>query len=284
MLSLAHQPVTRRPPQAGRAGLRVSMVAGESAVTECWANSPLKLLAPRSRGHSVWAYISSFGGGLVAGDETSLTLDIEAKATCFLSTQASTKVYRNPRLLPCQHKLRADVGAGALLVLAPDPVQCFAQAIYEQKQEFHLAADAGFVLVDWLNSGRAARGERWEFTRYQSRNEVFQAGKRVMLDSLRLAAEEGTEELLRQMGRFHCLATVAVVGPKLQPFAQQLLAEIAELPVPKRSDFAISASPLADGVLLRMAGVSTEQVGREIGRRLAFVSPLLQDDPWARKW
>ncbi|HEY1170138.1 MAG TPA: urease accessory protein UreD [Verrucomicrobiae bacterium] len=284
MLSLASQPVAQRPRQAGHAGLRVSHVAGESAVTECWAASPLKLLAPRFRGPSVWAYISSFGGGLVAGDETSLEVEIEAGATCFLSTQASTKVYRNPKLLPCQHRMRAEVGEGGLLVLAPDPVQCFAQAIYEQKQEFHLAGDAGLVLVDWLNSGRAARGERWEFTRYLSRNEIFQADKRVMLDALRLTAEAGTEDLLKQMGRFHCLATVAVVGPKLQGFAQALLADVAELPVLKRSDFAISASPLADGVLLRMAGVSTEQVGREIARRLSFVNPLLQDDPWARKW
>lgn len=283
MVSLA-QPNLPRTNSAGHAGLRVSLVAGESAVTECWAASPLKLLAPRSRGPSVWAYVSSFGGGLVAGDETSLILDVTAGATCFLSTQASTKVYRNPRLLPCQHKLRAEVGKGGLLVLAPDPVQCFAQAIYEQKQEFHLADDAGLVLVDWLCSGRAARGERWEFTRYQSRNEVFQAGKRVMLDALRLAGEEGTEDLLRQMGRFHCLATVAVVGPKLQGFAQKLLAEVAEEPVTKRNDFVISASPVADGVLLRLAGISTEQVGREIARRLEFVSPLLKDDPWARKW
>lgn len=284
MLATASQPVTQRQPRAGLAGLQVRLVAGESAVTECWAVSPLKLLAPRSRGASVWAYISSFGGGLVAGDETNLSVEVGAGATCFLSTQASTKVYRNPRLLPCQHTLRAEVGQGGLLVLAPDPVQCFAQAIYEQRQEFHLAADSGLVLVDWLCSGRAARGERWEFTRYLSRNEVFQADKRVMLDALRLSSEEGSEELLHQMGRFHCLATVAVVGPKLREFAQSLLNEVAELPVTRRSDLAISASPVADGVLLRLAGVSTEQVGREIARRLAFVNPILQDDPWARKW
>jgi len=283
MVSLA-QPIQPRINQAGHAGLRVSLVAGESAVTECWAVSPLKLLAPRFRGPSVWAYSSSFGGGLVAGDETSMVVDVGAGASCFLSTQASTKVYRNPRLLSCQHRIRAEVGEGSLFVLAPDPVQCFAEAIYEQRQEFHLADDTGLVLVDWLCSGRAARGERWEFTRYQTRNEIFQSGKRVVLDTLRLAGETGTEELLHQMGRFHCLATVMVVGSKLQVMARQLLDEVAEAPVGKRSDLAVSASPVADGVLLRMAGVSTEAVGREIARRLEFVNPLLQDNPWARKW
>ncbi len=283
MVSLA-QPIQPRINQAGHAGLRVSLVAGESAVTECWAVSPLKLLAPRFRGPSVWAYSSSFGGGLVAGDETSMDVDVGAGATCFLSTQASTKVYRNPRLLPCQHRIRAELGEGCLFVLAPDPVQCFAEAIYEQRQEFHLADDTGLVLVDWLCSGRAARGERWEFTRYQTRNEIFQSGKRVVLDTLRLAGETGTEELLHQMGRFHCLATVMVVGSKLQVMARQLLDEVADAPVGKRSDLAVSASPVADGVLLRMAGVSTEAVGREIARRLEFVNPILQDNPWARKW
>jgi hypothetical protein len=46
--------------QAGLASLEVRMVSGESAVTSSYATSPMKLLAPRSRGRSVWAYTSSF--------------------------------------------------------------------------------------------------------------------------------------------------------------------------------------------------------------------------------
>ncbi len=268
----------------GQAELKVSRVAGQSALTSCWAVNPLKILAPRPRGPSVWAYLSSFGGGLVAGDQTSLKVDIGDSAVCFLSTQASTKVFRNPESRPCRHTMQAEVGPKALLIMAPDPVQCFAEAMYEQKQTFHLAAGAGLVLIDWFCSGRASRGERWAFTKYQSRNEVFQEGKRVLLDSLLLTTEDGSEDLLHQMARFHCLATVVIFGEPFKENAQRLLAEINEEPVPKRGNFLFSASAVADGLVLRLAGTSTEEVGREIARRLNFLQPVLHDDPWARKW
>src|SRR4029453_17992338 len=135
------------------------------------------------RGDSVWAYTSSFGGGLVAGDRTRLELRLDAKARCFLSTQASTKVYRNPAQLPCSHELIATVAEEALLILAPDPVQCFAESCYEQRQEFCLNANANLVFVDWMSGGRTSRGERWRFHRYLSRNDIERDGKKLLIDA-----------------------------------------------------------------------------------------------------
>src|SRR5580692_11910689 len=107
----------------GTARLEVDVVTGQSAVTSARASSPLKLLVPRSRGPSVWAYLSSYGGGFVAGDETSLDIQLGAEARCFVTTQALTKIYRNPRLRPCSHRLSATLEEGSLLVLAPEPIQ-----------------------------------------------------------------------------------------------------------------------------------------------------------------
>jgi hypothetical protein len=107
----------RTKSTSGEARLHVASVAGRSAVVGSWARSPLPLLTPRSRGNSVWAYTSSFGGGFVAGDRSRLELCVDAKARCFLSTQASTKVYRNPAQLACSHELIARVAEEALLIL-----------------------------------------------------------------------------------------------------------------------------------------------------------------------
>jgi urease accessory protein len=161
--------------RAGEARLHVGHVAGRSAVVSSQARSPLRLLTPRARGESVWAYTSSFGGGMVAGDCTRLNVTVDAGARCFLSTQASTKIYRNPASLPCSHETHATVREDALLILAPDPVQCFADSSYEQRQHFTLAEAANLLLVDWFSAGRTARGERWSFRRYVSRNEVRRA-------------------------------------------------------------------------------------------------------------
>ena len=266
--------------QAGQAALEVGLVFGESAVTSAFASSPMKMLTPVARGRSVWACTSSFGGGLVAGDETRLELTVGAGARCFLGTQSSTKVYRNPAGLPCSHTTHAMLEADALLVFAPDPVQAFAESRYAQRQEFHLASGAGLVLLDWFTSGRAARGERWAFAHLESRNDLFVEGKRVLVDSIRLSSAE----VAAQMGRFNCLATLLLIGPPLKVAAEKLLHEIAGRPVEKRTPTACSASPVGGGALLRVAGESVETVRAELYRQLAFTAEMLGDDPWARKW
>jgi urease accessory protein len=267
-----------------KARLEVKVVSGQSTVTSACASNPLQLRLPRSRGPSVWAWLGSFGGGLVAGDQTSLDLRLGPGSRCFVTTQALTKVYRNPRLRPCSHCLCATLEEGSLLVLAPEPVQAFADSTYSQRQEFHLQPSAGLVLMDWFCSGRAARGERWTFTCLQSRNEIFLGGERILLDSLLLDAAQGPLRSAHRMGRFNCLALVVVMGDSLAPHAAQLLADAAAQPVAAKAPLLVSASPSRHGALLRVAGESVEEVSREIQRCLGFVPELLHDDPWSRKW
>lgn len=276
MVALADRP-TIAP---GQALLEVEMVFHESTVTSAAASSPMKLLTPVSRGKSVWAYTSSFGGGLVAGDRTELAVTVSGGARCFFGTQSSTKVYRNPAALPCEHSTHAEVEENSLLVFAPEPVQAFADSHYSQKQEFHLAPNASLVLLDWLSAGRTARGERWAFKQLESRNDVFIGGERALVDSILLSSEE----LAAQMGRFNCLATLLLLGPAVKLAAESLLQQIAARPVEKRAALACSASTVTGGVLLRVAGEEVEAVRRELGGHLTFLRDILGDDPWARKW
>ena len=210
-----------RPPGSGHLGIEI--VSGQSAATSVWATSPLKILVPRPRGPSVWACLSSLGGGMVAGDEIELALSLGAQARCFLTTQASTKVYRNPDSRPCTHYLRAQIGPASLLAHIPDPVQGFTNSSYTQRQEFSLAAGGGLVLVDWLCSGRVASGERWAFQRFKSRNEVFCDGCRVLVDSLLLDPADGLLDGPFRMGRFNCLALVLLFGALLREQSARLL-------------------------------------------------------------
>lgn len=271
-------------PTKGCAHLEVELVCGESAVTSSAATSPLKLLTPRARGKSVWAYASNFGGGLVAGDETRLDVRIRSDARCFFGTQASTKVYRNPAQLPCSHTTHATLEPGALLVFAPDAVQAFADSSYCQRQEFHLASGAGLVLVDWFTSGRAARGERWAFNHFQSRDDVFVDGRRAFVDSILLNADSGTMESPHRTGRFNCSAMMLLVGEPLGEAATKLITEISSRPVARAATLLCSASPVQHGAVLRLAGENVESVSHELKRHLAFLADLLDDDPWARKW
>jgi urease accessory protein len=163
-------------------------------------------------------------------------------------------------------------------------VQAFAGSTYVQRQEFRLAAGAGLALVDWLSSGRVARGERWAFNQFSSRNDVFVNGERVFVDSISLGPADDLASSLHRTGRFNCLAMLLLVGEPMRQAAASLLAEIAVRPVTRRASMVCCASPVADGAVLRVAGEHLEEVGRELHRHLIFARDLLGDDPWARKW
>jgi urease accessory protein len=269
---------------SGTGRIDVCRVGRVSVVTRAFAASPLKLLMPANHGPAAWVYTSNYGGGLVDGDRLSLQITVGAAAALLLSTQASTKVYRSPRGTAVETRVVVDTDA--LCVIAPDPVVCFAGSRYRQDQQIALAGGASLVLVDWVTSGRRAAGERWAFDDYSARTVVRSNGRLLVYDSLALRASEGDVAL--RLGRFEVLATVVLAGPAVQSEAATMLANLSTAAPARQADFILAAAPLGqsggDGCAVRIAGTSVEAVSRQIRRLLAFVPPMLGDDPWSRKW
>ena len=294
--------------ERGRAELEVTSVFNASTLTSAYATNPMKLLTPCSRGLSVWTYTSSFGGGLVAGDQTRFDLRIGKAARCFVGTQSSTKIYRNPTRQPCGHVTRAVLEENSFLAFMPAPMQPFADSRYIQKQTFHLAPGAGLVLLDSVTAGRTACGERWAFSHFSSRNEVFLGAAAavpttdgpqstvgdhfsstpeappVFLDSVRLDAGEFPLSSPYRTGRINCFAMLLLLGPALRDHARDLLDAVGRRPVERHASLLVGASPVGDGVVLRVAGEQVESVERELHRYLGFLAELLGDLPWSRRW
>lgn len=273
-----------KPSQLGHGVLEVSWVNGRSAITRAQAANPLNLLTPRRRETAAWVYTSTFGGGLVAGDEIDLEVKIGPRATCVINTQSFTKVYKNPEKLPCSQRLRATVSEHALLVLAPDPITCFAGATYKQQQRFDVQPDGALVVVDFLTSGRRARGECWQFSQYCSQLDVYLGQEHVLADRLLLDSVDGPLKAPYRMGRFHCLAVVVLIGKRLGEEKQRLLEQVNKQPVKRESQIIEAASPIPHGVVLRIVGMATEQVTQHLQEKLRFLEKFLGDTPWARKW
>jgi urease accessory protein UreH len=129
-----------------------------------------------------------------------------------------------------------------------------------------------------------ARGERWSFRRYFSRNEIVREGRKIIIDAVELDSSQLALTNRFRVGRFDCFATVFIHGPLLRPFAENLLNQIAADPISTRTHLVWSASPVQQGAIVRLAGPSIEKVGQTLYRFLQFVPALLKDDPWTRKW
>jgi len=269
------------PGAPGQARIGVIRSGRRSVVDRAYATSPLRLLMPANHGHAAWIYTSSFGGGLVDGDRIAMDIDVGRGAAAFISTQASTKIYRSPGGTSAE--MHARIAADGLLVVAPDPVVCFSGARYRQTQTFELADRAALVLLDWVSSGRHAAGERWAFDEYHGQITVRLDGRLVVHDALALRAADGN--LRERLGRFNVLAVAVLAGTTLAAAASPLVASASASPVLKRPDQLVAATALGDrGCVVRFAGTSVERVGRTIRKFLGFIPALLGDDPWIRKW
>ncbi|HUK32354.1 MAG TPA: urease accessory protein UreD [Vicinamibacterales bacterium] len=250
-------------------------------LTRAVAASPLRLLHPRNSGSAAWVYAATYGGGLLGGDEIALDVGIADGARALISTQASTKVYRSDAVAT-QH-LRAHAAENSLLVLLPDPVSPFANSQYQQHQHLDIARTATLVAVDWMTAGRVASGERWQFTSYLSATWLRRDGRLVVHDAMRLDPQDG--DVRSRMGRFTCVASAIALGPDVRAAANRLAGSLAAAPAPRRADVLLSAAPIEDdGVLLRVAGTSTQQVAAVLKQHLNFVPSLLGDDPWSSKF
>jgi urease accessory protein len=254
------------------------------------AESPLRLLTPVNHGDGAWVFVASLGGGLVDGDSVRLELDVGPGAVGLLGTQASTKVYRCPTRT-CRMDLRARVAEGGMLVLLPDPVVCFAGARYDQRVHVELSPGATLVAVDTFTAGRSARGERWDFLRYASRSVIEREGAPLWVDAITLDPVHGN--LGARMGRVDAFATLVVTGPGAATLRTAVVEREALRAVPhgvraaseERAALVVSSSPVqGDGVMLRVAGTSTEQVTACVREHLRGLGALLGDDPFARKW
>jgi len=272
---------THTLPPAGTAHLTFERSGSATILTRAFAKSPAKLIATKGRAATCWVYTATLGGGLVGGDQIELTAEVTAGSRALLTTQASTKVYRSARR--SKQTITATVDGPGLLAVVPDPVVCFEDSNFTQAQRYDLHADATLVVVDWLTSGRHAAGERWAFSRYESRLDITRNARPIVFDSVVL--ERHLDSVAERMGRFDVILTAVLTGPLVAAAADRIVGATATTPIGRGADLVVSAARLRDGgALVRMAGVSVERLGHTLREHLSFLSPLVGDDLWSRKW
>ncbi|CAI5966896.1 unnamed protein product [Closterium sp. NIES-65] len=232
--------------------LVVELVGGRSTATRSFCRYPLKIMVPSKVAASgvdaVWAYIITYGGGIVAGDKVTLSCAVQCGATAVFASQASTKIFHSmPGTPPARQLITATIQPGALLAVLPEPITCFRASQYQQLQSIHVAPGGSLVLVDWLTSGRRDRGEVWEMECYESCNRVYREGEEIPLvfDKVKLSANAVVPPG-QQLEGIHVLTTIIVLGPRTEAVRAHLKAAVAQAAAaafnPRRSSRGYSSS------------------------------------------
>lgn len=239
--------MTTSPPRKRTVGggeIDIEAFQRSSSIATLSSTYPLRLISHpvRTSSRAAIIFMSSYGGGLVAGDHVDMHVRVRPKARLALLTQGSTKIYKTPSKDFCtEQNLTATIDEGAALLWLPDPVQPYKGSSYKQSQTFHVHPQHSSVaFLDWLSAGRAARGEAWEFFQWRGRNEVWTlpanaghaAPKRLLLrDNVILDGMSPLEHSYRdEMDDLGIFGTLILRGPVFHPLAQFFLKEFTSLP------------------------------------------------------
>ena len=246
--------------------LEVAAVRGQTRLVRSHNVQPLKLLQPASHGDVCHVVLSSYGGGLVAGDVIGLRILAQAGTRLFISTQANTKVFRSIDGAVAEQQTVGKLAENALAVVFPDPVVPQAGSRYRQAQHWHLAPSATLLLIDWFHSGRMDQGERFAFTSLEAELRVSVAGQLVLLDRLVFRPEEHIAAAPANFAGYQTFFSAYLIGPPDGLYFQHLAACLRAQKLPDSTephfqvrgrDYVVAVTPARENVwVLRAAAQS----------------------------
>ncbi|HEX8330140.1 MAG TPA: urease accessory protein UreD [Hymenobacter sp.] len=232
-------------PAAAWSTLEVAQVRDKSRLVTCHNQQPLKVFNPAAPTTACHVVLSSYGGGMVAGDVIRLRIRGHAHTRTVVSTQASTKIFRSIDGSQAEQHTVGELGEQALAVVFPDPVVLQAESRYRQLQEWQLHPTSLLLLVDWFHSGRMDQGERFAFTALHSELRVRVAGRLLVLDRFAFAPEEHIATSPANFADYQTFFSAFLVGsPNDARFRH--LAEVLErqkMPGSTGPHFRISSQP-----------------------------------------
>ena len=208
-------------------------------------------------------------GGLVGGDQLSISLELNAGSRGLVTSVAAQKVYGSigrsqlqPKGSWAQQRVDCRLAHGSDLEWLPQELVLYADALYEQQLQVQLAPNASFLSAEIVRLGRTAAGETLAAGRWRSSlaiqriNDDPQAPSRwELVDRLELGAA-GLDDLHGLNGQ-PVFGSLVWAAPT--PLPPEQLADVLAGARHDRADLegTMRCSALEQGLVARYAGPSS---------------------------
>lgn len=197
--------------------------------------------------------LSNYGGGMVQGDESVVTLLVEEGASLGVTTQGPNRIYkgrtkddsvsRRPGENALQHSktcktvITATVADNGFLVLAPDPTVLFARSNYEQCTELRLeTSTSSCIAMDWFAAGRVQNGEEWSLDSFSTTTKIYCGNEKgtyvdppILVDRIRLPTQSQYNSSSSSESQYstnfwgsQAVCSIVLAGPQSLPVVHQL--------------------------------------------------------------
>ncbi len=251
--------------------------AGTTRMTERSHFGPLRVQKPLYPEHPAvcHAIIVHPPGGIVGGDQLTITARVGDRAHALLTTPGAGKWYRANGQLS-QQQVSLEVGADAALEWLPQETIFFNEADVRLEHNVTLAADARYIGGEILCFGRTASGETFDSGRVAQRTSIRRGGKLLWFEQGALQARSTSMHSPLSLAGYTVCATLIAVGKTMNgAFLNELREESSALAQGGRS----GATQMKQVLVARYLGHSSETARLWMTRAWQRIRPeLMQRD------
>jgi len=271
------EPSTAAGPRAQTAGwaaeleLGFAVVAGRSALARNRHRGPLavqRAFYPESP-DLAHVYLLHPPGGIVAGDQLTVRVDLARSARALETTPAATKFYRSEGRVAEQTQLFR-VSDEASLEWLPQETIVFGSARVRTRTRVELAPGGSFCGWDIVCLGRAASGDHFGSGRLQQAFEIWQGERPLWIERATFDANQPVRGAHWGLGGRRVFGTFVCVGQNPEAVSAARAAvdtdDACEL-------FAVSQMRAA--IVCRYLGNSTERARSVFARAWAALRPFV---------
>lgn len=142
---------------------------GATRLARAIFGAPLKIAKTFPEGDgSLSVCLMDCSPGILAGDHYSLDWRLEPDAQVVLSNQSFTKVHPSGEN-PCSQTQTVFVAANARLDYVPQPTMLYRDADFRNRSQVEIQSGGTLMWSEIVCAGRIARGEAFQFRRYDNR-------------------------------------------------------------------------------------------------------------------
>ena len=241
---------------------------GTTALADLRQDGCLKARFPRPTGWAEAVMLNS-SGGVVAGDQLRLRLEVGTNAKATFTAQAAERFYRaRPQDAPATVHTTLSVAEGASAEWLPQETILFDHAALTRTLAVDLAETSWFLGVETLIFGRALMGETVHHLRLRDTITIRRAGKLELHDAIRLegeaapilAARASTGGAIATATLIHAAPTAATMLPPLRAAFAETSAQAA---ASTWNNLLVARLVAPDSATLRTSIVAALQVLRE---------------------
>jgi len=214
-------------------------------------------------------------GGILGGDQLSISAHVGNGAHALLTTPGAGKWYRANGFVS-QQQVKLTVNAGAALEWLPQETIFFNDADVRMEHQVELATDARYIGAEILCFGRTASGESFAGGRVSQRTSIRRDGKLLWFEQGSLQAGTASMQSPLALAGFTVCATLIAVGKTMNA---AFLTQVREATAAHAGAGRSGATQMKQVLVLRYLGHSSQSARQWLMHAWQQIRPeLMQRD------